>query len=132
MHPKHRCRERDEVTIKKIISDGNFNLSRLFRGIKGLQEKDPVLKEIKRKALRIEEAGDNKFTITDDTLYKLDGADIIKWKIYVPASIDEDVIMAVHRGMGHLGAERLSLTIRDCMYIKHLAKKARKLISSCE
>ena len=43
--------------------------------------------------------------ITDDTLYKLDGADIIKWKIYVPASIDEDVLMAVHRGMGHSGAE---------------------------
>jgi Integrase core domain. len=40
--------------------------------------------------------------------------------------------MAVHRGMGHSGAERVSLMIRDCMYIKSLAKKARKLISSFE
>jgi hypothetical protein len=52
--PRHKCiqnidaRECNEVTIMNMRADGIFNLSRLIRGIKGLQEKDPVLKEIKR------------------------------------------------------------------------------------
>ena len=40
--------------------------------------------------------------------------------------------MAVHRSMGHSGAERVSLTLRENVYIKHLAKKARRLIACCD
>ena len=58
--------------------------------------------------------------------------DMPKWKIFVPASIDEDIIMAVHRSMGHVGAERVSLTLREQVCIKHLAKKARRLIACCD
>jgi Integrase core domain. len=50
-----------------------------------------------------------------------------KWKVY-----DEDIIMATHKGMGHAGAERVSLTLREQLYIKHLARKARRLIACCE
>ena len=55
-----------------------------------------------------------------------------KWKIFVLTSIDEEIIMAVHRSMGHSGAESVSLTLRDHVYIKHLAKKARRLIACCD
>jgi len=65
-------------------------------------------------------------------IYKLDGKDSETWKIYVPPSIDEDIITAVQKGIGHSGVERVCLTIRECMYIKHLNRKARKLIATCE
>ena len=65
-------------------------------------------------------------------LYKLDGRDSEKWKVYVPPSIDEEIITAVHKGMGHSGVERVCLTIRECMYIKNLNRKARKLIATCK
>ena len=42
------------------------------------------------------------------------------------------LITAVHKGMRHSGVERVCLTIRECMYIKHLNRKARKLIATCE
>ena len=46
--------------------------------------------------------------------------------------INEEIIMAVHKGMGHLGAERVCLTLRESTYIKHLNRKARKLIATCK
>ena len=135
--PRHNCiqsidaRERNEVTIMKLKFDGSLNLSSKFKRIKELQERDPILSEIMKKAPKVEEAGESKVAISDDLLYKLEGIDVIKWKIYVPASIEEEIIMAIHRGMGHSGVERVSLTIRENMYIKHLAKKTRKLIANC-
>ena len=130
--PRHNCiqsidtRERNEVTIMKLKFD-SLNLSGKCKRIKDPQERDPILSEIKKKTPKIEEAGESKVAISDDLLYKLEGIDVMKWKIYVPASIDEEIIMAVHRGMGHSGAEIVSLTIREniYIYIKHLARKAR-------
>ena len=126
------ARERNEVAIMKLKFSDKVDLSGKFIRIKDLQEKDPVINELKKKATQIEDAMDRKFAIYNDLVYELDVMDLPKWKIFVPASTDEDIIMTAHRRMGHAGAERVSLTLREQVYIKHLARNARRLIACCE
>jgi hypothetical protein len=82
------------VAIMKLKFSDKVDLSGKFIRIKDLQEKDPVINELKKKATQIEDAMDRKFAIYNDLVYELDGTDLPKWKIFVPTSIDEDIIMA--------------------------------------
>ena len=116
----------------KLKFNGSVDLSCKFKRIRYLQEKDLIISELKKRATKIEHAKDSIFAVYNDLVYKLEGIDMPKWKIFVPTSIDEEIIMAVHRSMGQSGAERVSLTLRKSVYIKHLAKKARRLIACCE
>ena len=82
------------MAIMKLKFSDSVDLSGKFRRIKDLQEKDLVINELEKKATEIEDAKDGKFAIYNALVYKLDGTDLPKWKIFVPTSIDEDIIMA--------------------------------------
>ena len=50
------ARERNEVAIMKLKFSDSIDLSRKFRRIKDLQDKDPVISELKKNATSIEDA----------------------------------------------------------------------------
>ena len=76
----------------KMRADDNLNLSKTFNKVKDLQDRDPELSQMKSQALKIEDAGEKPIATYNEMLYQLDGSHSEKWKVYVPPSIDEEII----------------------------------------
>lgn len=134
-HPKH------EVSIMKVECT-NRELVKKFKDVAALQQRDPQLLELRKKAVDIFEMAQdinvnsnfkNKLGLSKDILYKLDCKDITPiWKIYVPSELESDLIKTFHESMCHAGSERVSLNIAENFYIKKLGRKVRRIISSCD
>ena len=53
------------------------------------------------------------YAIKDDILYKLEGRDRPSWKTYIPSSLEDEIILNFHTGLGHSGVERVMLILRS-------------------
>ena len=71
------------------------------------------------------------YAIKDDILYKLEGRDKPSWKTYIPISLEDEIILNFHTGLGQSGVERVIFDIQEHLYTKRLANKVSKLVSQC-
>ena len=123
-------RERKECIVMRIKCP-ELNLTSQFRDIAKLQKQDATLSAIIETAPPLGKEGMSNYAMQDNILYKLHGRDQPIWKTYIPNNIADDIILSYHVGLGHTGAEKVTLTIQEHLYIKHLGHRARKLISKC-
>ena len=124
-------RERKECVVMRIGAGLGANVGPKLKNIVELQKLDPVLSILRRDAPMLGSEGNSKYALKDEILYKLDGRAKAVWKTYIPACLEEEIILMYHQGLGHSGVERVALTLQEHLYIKRLGNKARKVISKC-
>lgn len=125
------AREHKDCIVMRIEAAPGANLAPKFKNIVQLQSQDPVIGKLKEKAPRIGCHKNSIHAMKDDMLYKLDGRSQPVWKLYVPACLEEELILTYHQSLGHSGVTRVILAIQEHLYIKRLGNKARKIISRC-
>ena len=125
-------RERKECVIMKLDNHAPLNLAAKFKDLTNMQKQDVAIAKLRARAPELANAGDSKYAIQDDVLYKLDGRDYPTWKTYVPSCMEEEIIKNFHHGLGHSGTERVILSIQEHLYVKRLANKVRKFIAKCQ
>ena len=126
--------ERNEVVIMKIGVKEHLNLSNKMRNLAEIQLSDPVLSELINKINddKNEKTNDDKYMIHNKLLYKKVGREKKIWKVCIPDSMVDDLISTYHHHLGHSGIERVVLALEQNFYIRRLANKCRKIISTCE
>ena len=121
-----------EVAILKLRCSEHKKLVERFKKIRDLQRADEELNKLLACAKDISETGTEcRIAVKDGILYKLHGKDVVKWKIYIPKCLENDLITSFHEAMNHSGCEKVTLTISDNFYVKHLARKVRQITSTC-
>ena len=108
-------------------------MKHILKDLEDKQKADPIIQKLRETAKDIGVDPEAKYSLFDGLLYKLDGSETQRWRVYyIPASIESEVISKYHVGLCHLGVERTVLTIQNHLYIKKLDRKARQIISRCE
>ena len=97
-----------------------------------MQDSDELLKDLKVSAPVLSDTSLSKLAVKENILYKLHGHPIRKWKMVIPKMLEDELINSFHQRLAHPGCERTSLAIESMFYVKHLRRKARKIISTCE
>ena len=126
--------EKNEVVIMKMEVKECLNLSSKMRNLCELQLSDPVLSKIREKTLSIEhsDAINSGYCIHDNLLYKKVGKERKIWKVCIPNCLVDDLILTYHHHLGHSGSDRVALALEQNFYVKRLANKCRKMISTCD
>ena len=125
-------RERKEHVVMALDKCVMWDMRNVLKDLESKQKADPIIQKLRETAKDIGVDHDAKYSLFDGLLYKLDGSETPRWKVYIPASIESEVISKYHVGLCHLGVERTVLTIQDHLYIKKLGRRARQIISKCE
>lgn len=119
---------RADIVVMKV---DKLSLNHVLNEMKTGQEQDATWGPLRKQSPQLSDRGEKNFAIHNGLLYKLDKAELI-WKVCVPHAFEEQIIRNFHNKLGHAGRNKLILAIKEFFYIKHLAKKARQLVTKCE
>jgi hypothetical protein len=69
--------------------------------------------------------------IEEEVLFQRDSREA-SWKAVLPECLKTPVIQYVHTSLGHAGADKCICEINQSFHLKHVGRKVRRLIASCD
>ena len=95
--------------VMKINKCVQANIAAKLRYILTLQKADATISGLRENSPQMGQEETSMYAIKDGILYKLEGRDKPSWKTYIPSSLEDEIILNFHTGLGHSGVERSGL-----------------------
>ena len=84
------------------------------------------------KLARIDNKFEDSFKIFHGTLFHRNRSENSGWKLCVPSSMVQNVVIAVHCDLGHFGSTKCIRALQEGYYFTNLSKVVKKIVSSCD
>lgn len=120
----------DQLLIYNFQTN-HLDLKDIINNLKQEQSTDPKLKEIISRLMKNDETIVKYYSTHEDVLFIRPNDQLNQWKIVVPKSMEEALIVDYHIRYGHMGTLKVAKALTEHFFIKNLPKKVNKEIRTC-
>ena len=113
------------VKVYNIIKD-RMDLEKITQEIRRCQNVDPKIISIRERMLKEEETIIQYYKIHKNLLFIKNNPDIGEWKLVIPSTVEEQLILDYHIRYGHMGAMKVIKALEEQVYIKNIYRKVSK------
>ena len=108
-----------------------MDLEKITQEIRRCQNMDPKIMSIWERMLKEEETIVQYYNIHNNLLFIKNNPNHGEWKLVIPSTVEEQLILDYHIRYGHMGAIKVIKALEEQVYIKNIYRKVNKTIQKC-
>ena len=121
-------RDREQLVKVYNILKNRIDLEIIIQEIRKYQNLDPKIVSHRQRVQNEEEPIIQFYNIHNNILFIKNNPHHGEWKLVIPATVEEQIILDYHIRYGHMGAIQVIKALEEQVYIKNIYRKVSKMI----